>query len=115
MEIFPFSNYSRNYYSEQPFKEQKRTQFENGIVQSRPVHTKGRMKYTFGWKYLRNDLYEAFKNFFFRNVGDSFIWKDRKGIDRIVMFSEGSLPAAKLVRQGGGGFWDTGAIKIEEK
>lgn len=114
---FPISEPpARSYYSVKVVKEQTRTDFEDGTVQTAPKYTRGRKKWTIGWKSLPDSDYNSLINFFENNVGKTFSWSDHKGDDFIVRFSKGELPRGKIVGfKDGEDLWDTGEIQIEEK
>lgn len=117
MEDFPITRpIARAYYSELIYKKQQRSDFENGAVQTRPVFTRKKMKWTIGWKNLSDDEYDLLKEFFERNIGKKFLWTDFKGVSHTVCFSkdvlDGITPIGFRENQN---VWDTGKIEIEER
>jgi len=108
---------TRGYYTETVCREQSRTEFESGAVQSRPRWSRPRYRYTFGWKALPDNEYLYLQDFFGRNSGCVFLITDLHGRAVPVRFTQSSLPQGKVVSdtRNEGLFWDTGAIPMEEK
>lgn len=117
MQTFPISRpVARDYYSEELYRRRKRTDYEKGSVQIRPVYTKTKKKFTIGWKNLSDTEYMQLVIFFEENIGKDFIWVDFRGEQHIVFFSDDKLSGIKSIGfRAGETVWDTGKIAIEER
>ena len=56
------------------FKPQVRSEFENGSVQSRPMFTRGRKKFSPAWDRLSAAQYAVLEQFFDEQQGNLFWW-----------------------------------------
>lgn len=61
-------------FSGEHYKRALRTEFEDGSVQSRPVHLRARERFKLSWNALTEFEYQVLKQFFNDNQGLTFTW-----------------------------------------
>lgn len=107
---------SQQLWSETYNKEQIKTPFEDGSVQSRAQFTSGRWIFTMGWYGMTNTNYGLLQTFFDTNVGGSFAYTHPfKSTAHTCRFSSGVLPEAKIAgTRDGAAAWALDGLSIEE-
>jgi hypothetical protein len=107
---------SQQLWSEYYRKDQVKTEFEDGSVQSRAQHTSGKWFFKMGWYGMTNTNYGLLQAFFDANIGDTFTYTHPfKLTSHTCRFSSGVLPEAKIAgTRDGAAAWALDGLSIEE-
>lgn len=107
---------AEEYFAEWMEKGQVRTEFENGVVQSRARATSERMVFKLGWKGLSNTDWGSIKTHFAANIGGTFSWTHPiSSTSYTVRYRDDRLPEARPNGYTGGSTaWDIQGLILEE-
>ncbi|MEW5724398.1 MAG: hypothetical protein AB1896_14905 [Thermodesulfobacteriota bacterium] len=87
-------------FEEETVYPQIRSEFESGVVQSRPAFTKARQRWVLRWNALSDSDYSALITFFKANQGNTWNWTHPATSEVFVCrFSEDSI-RSKVVAPG---------------
>lgn len=113
---FPTRAPSPQFFSQTVQKAQLQSPFEAGSVQSRPKHTKHRMRFTTGWEALTSTELSDLYTHFYTYVGTTFSWTHpTTSTSYTVRYTEDQLPEAQYVgKLEGTDAWSIGPIPLDE-
>ena len=101
---------------EEIVKTQVRTEFESGIVQSRPRYTTHKHRWTLSYVVMTNVDYQILRAHFYNNVGNTFNWvyptitsHELSASTIKVRYTENSLRASWINKN----YWSV-SVQLEE-
>jgi len=102
---------------EEIVKSQVRTEFENGVVQSRARYTTHKYRWTLNYPVMTTVDYQILRAHFYNNVGNTFNWvyptitsHELSGSTIAVRYTEGSLKASWINKR----YWSL-SVQLEQK